>query len=66
MDDTTPVRREQRRPPEMISVKYPPDRVQLLKAVRERRCDTFMSDTIRHALDQLIEEHFPGSLEPVA
>lgn len=50
----------------VLSTKYPLDRIRLLEAVQQRRGDEFLSRTISHALDRLIEEHFPGSLEDAA
>lgn len=44
-----------------VGCRYPDDRIHLLDAVTKRRGDGDRSDTIRYALDQLIEEHFPGA-----
>lgn len=51
---------------QVVSTKYPTDRLALLQAVQQRRGDRFISETVRHALDRLIEEHFPGSLGEAA
>lgn len=50
----------------VVSTKYPTDRIKLLEAVQERRGDNFMSRTVAHALDKLIEEEFPGALKGAA
>lgn len=50
----------------VISTKYPTDRISLLEAVQKRRGDEFVSRTVAHALDQLIESHFPGSIGEAA
>jgi hypothetical protein len=55
-----------RKPLQVVSTKYPLDRLALLEAVRMRRGDDFMSRTVAHALDRLIEEHFPGSIGEAA
>lgn len=47
----------------VVSTKYPVEKVKLLEAVQARRGDEFPSDTIRAALDEFIEKHFPGSIE---
>lgn len=52
--------------PRVLSTKYPPDRVALLEAVQARRGDATLSRTICHALDRLINEHFPGAVEEAA
>jgi hypothetical protein len=44
-----------------IGCRYPEDRVDLLDAIAKRRGDPDRAATIRHALDRLIEEHFPGA-----
>lgn len=49
-----------------ISAKYPSDRVALLEAVQQRRGDSSISRTIAHAVDRLIEEHFPGAIGEAA
>lgn len=51
---------------QVVSTKYPTDRIALLEAVRQRRGDDFMSRTVAHALDRLIEEHFPGAIGEAA
>lgn len=45
---------------QVISTKYPMDKLGLLETIRVRRGDRFISDTVRHALDKLVAEHFPG------
>lgn len=50
----------------VVSARYPLDRLKLLEAVQARRGDEFISRTVAHALDRVIEDHFPGSLEPAA
>lgn len=35
----------------------------LLAAVQKRRGDRYMSETVEHAVDRLIEKHFPGATE---
>lgn len=63
MDDTATVDRAKGAGLQVISTKYPSDRIHLLEAVQKRRGDRFVSETVRHALDRLIEEHFPGATE---
>lgn len=48
---------------EVVSIKYPRFKVRLLEAVQEKRGDATRSETVRVALDRLIEDHFPGSTE---
>lgn len=48
---------------EPIATRYPVAKRKLLEAIQERRGDRHLSNTISHALDQLIEKHFPGALE---
>lgn len=45
----------------MVGCRYPADRVALLDAIRARCGDKYMSDTVRRALDELVEQHFPGA-----
>jgi hypothetical protein len=52
-------------PLRVLSTKYPGDRAALLEAVAQRRGEV-LSRTIAHALDRLIEEHFPGSIGEAA
>lgn len=47
---------------ETVGTRYPVERIKLLEAVQARRKDATRADTIRHALDRLIDEHFPGSV----
>lgn len=66
MDDTGTVDRRARTALRVVSVKYPLDRIKLLEAVQVQRGDEFVSRTVAHALDRLIEEHFPGCTTPEA
>lgn len=66
MQDTATVDGQARKPLKVVSTKYPADRVKLLEAVQERRGDDFISRTVAHALDQLIETHFPGAIREAA
>lgn len=66
MEDTSRVDALQKPKRRVVSTKYPLDRIGLLKAVQARRGDQFVSQTVEHALDQLIEKHFPGSVEVAA
>lgn len=51
---------------QVVSTKYPMDRIRLLEAVQQRRGDDFISRTVAHALDSLINAHFPGAIEEAA
>lgn len=66
MHDTKAVDRAKERALQVVSTKYPAYRVSLLEAVQRKRGDTFMSETIRAALDGIIEEHFPGATREAA
>lgn len=66
MHGNGPVDGTQRSRLRVVSTKYPLDRIALLEAVQRRRGDRFLSGTVAHALDRLIEEHFPGSLGEAA
>ncbi len=46
-----------------VGCRYPEDRVDLLDAISKRRGGEDRSETIRFALDQLIEQHFPGATQ---
>jgi hypothetical protein len=61
MNDTATVDRTPGSGLQVVSTKYPADRVHLLEAVQKRRGDKFVSETVRVALDELIERHFPGA-----
>lgn len=63
MHDTTAVDRGKETALQVVSTKYPADRVHLLEAVQKRRGDRFVSETVRAALDAFIDEHFPGVLQ---
>ena len=45
-----------------IACRYPEDRLGLLDTVQRRLRLASRSDLMRHALDELIERHLPGSL----
>jgi len=63
MNGTTAVDETARKTPlRVVSTKYPVDRIKLLEVVQERRGDDFISRTVAHALDELIEEHLPGAI----
>lgn len=49
-----------------VACRYPEDRIDLLDAISKRRGDPDRATTIRFALDQLVEEHFPGALDNAA
>ena len=66
MQHTTKVDRTARKRLRVVSTKYPSERVALLEAVRERRGDDFVSQTVRAALDGIIEKHFPGATQKAA
>lgn len=66
MQGTGKVDRTPRKKLRVLSTKYPVDRASLLEAVQQRRGDEFLSRTMAHALDRLIEEHFPGSIGEAA
>ena len=63
MDDTATVDQTATASLQVVSTKYPRDRVHLLKAIQAQRGDTFISETVRYALDLLVEGAFPGSTE---
>lgn len=44
-----------------LSLRYPLRKRKLLESIQADRGDDTLSDTIRFAVDRLIEEHFPGS-----
>ncbi len=44
---------------QVVSTKYPLARVHLLRAIQAERGDTFISETVRHALDELVDARFP-------
>lgn len=62
MEVTATVDRPATKRLETVSAKYPVDRKNLLRAVQARRGDTDLSDTVRAALDGIIERHLPGAL----
>lgn len=49
-----------------IGCRYPEDRIDLLDAVSKRRGDPDRATTIRVALDEMIERHFPGATKEAA
>ena len=59
MNVDRPARRRQEM--EVVSAKYPVDRKALLRAVQAKRGDGDLSDTVREALDRMVESYFPGS-----
>lgn len=63
MKATAPVNPDASIPAVPVSCRYPEDRIGLLDAVQKRLRLDSRSDLIRHALDRLVEEHFPGSTE---
>lgn len=48
-----------------LSVRYPEWKRKLLESVSERRGDLYLSETIAAALDQLIEQSYPGTISRV-
>jgi hypothetical protein len=66
MDSAARVDRQARRRLKVVSTKYPLEKVKLLEAIQARRGDDYISRTVAYALDQLIEEHFPGAIEEAA
>lgn len=50
----------------MVSAKYPVERIKLLESIQVRRGDPTLSRTVAYALDRLISEYLPGSIEDVA
>jgi len=63
MDIKTDVNARQR---PTVGARYPQDRIALLDAVKARRGDKDRAATICHAMDVLIELHFPGALDSAA
>ena len=53
---------DKRKPDPVVSTRYPATKKKLLEVVKERRGDEHLSDTVAHALDRMIEEHFPSAL----
>lgn len=49
-----------------IGCRYPEDRVDLLDAISKRRGDDDRATTIRFALDNLVEDYFPGATKEAA
>lgn len=66
MNRSEAVDRQARKRLRVVSTKYPVERIKLLESIQERRGDEYVSRTVAHALDRLIEEHFPGSIEEAA
>lgn len=61
MESTATVNADASIPAVPVSCRYPEDRIGLLDAVQKRLRLESRSDLIRHALDKLVEEHFPGA-----
>lgn len=51
---------------DFVGTKYPAERKALLLAIQKKRGDVWLSDTVRAALDALIEEHYPGAIRDAA
>lgn len=66
MDDTATVDRREGQALEVLSAKYPVERKKMLEIIRDRRGERFLSETVRHACDRLIEEYFPGATKDAA
>ena len=63
MDDTATVnpsarKRSRKDPP--LSLRYSVRKRKLLESIQAIRGDKSLSDTVEHALDRLLEEHYPG------
>lgn len=66
MNSSATVDRQARKRLRVVSTKYPVEKIKLLEAIQERRGDEYVSRTVAHALDRLIEEYFPGAVEEAA
>ncbi len=46
----------------ILCTRYPADRAALVEAIKARRGDQYVSQTVAYALDRMVEDAFPGSL----